>query len=368
MAQRSIPIIELKGSPYERGWQHGEACKEAIHALIYDHYNSLAHFARARAKIDFDMGQSQKISDRYLPFMQAYAPDLIEELKGIADATGLPFHEILFLNCYLDVYDIVFPGLSQPLLYGCTTFAATQPATLNDATIVAQNLDLRAFFNQYGVLLRIFPDHGPSSLVYSMVGVVGLVGINQFGISMVFNKLVPKDSSYGVPYPFLARKVLQQSRIGQAIYQIANPHRASGSYSLLGSTDAGIYGIEATSSDYRVFPGDEGYLAHSNHYTHLSLDDHNQYYQPYAGDTYVRLNQASRILKKNFGRVSVETIKEIASNHANFPDAICRHSDQDTQLFYRAETMASLVFLPDERCCLISMGPPCENGYLSYSV
>lgn len=362
-----IQILDLNGSPIERGRQFGEACKEKIHSLVETHHTSLAKFAQTRANISLSREQVPVLSNRYLPYIQEYAPDLVEEMRGIAQSADLPFHEIFFLNCFLDIYDLIFPGISHPLLFGCTTFAATKPITTGGKTIVAQNLDLREFFKDYSIIVRIRPDEGPNILCFTMAGVLGLAGFNNSGISLVFNKLVPKDTGYGVPYPIMARKVLEQSRMGKALNAIARVKRASGSYCLVGSPQTGIFGVECTGRHYQVFYPENGFLAHANHYIHPGFYEQNHFYYPFAGDSFVRLNQAEQSLR-NQTNLDTDFFMGVAKGHANFPDSICRHPDDESEPFSKAMTMASIIIEAGCNSCLISKGPPCESEYHSISL
>ena len=66
-------------------------------------------------------GLLKKFIPMYLPAAEKYAPEIIEEMKGMAAGAKADFQDILFLNI---TYEI-----STPSVMGCTSFAATGDAS-----------------------------------------------------------------------------------------------------------------------------------------------------------------------------------------------------------------------------------------------
>jgi isopenicillin-N N-acyltransferase-like protein len=304
------------------------------------------------------------VAARYLPFANGYAPELVEEMRGIAEGAGVAFEDVFLLNCFLDVYDAVFPQLADAILDGCTAFGVTAERA-DGNTVVAQNLDLRSFFGPAAVLLDVNPADAPRAIVLSVAGVVGCAGLNEAGIGLVFNKLAPTDAGPGVPYPMLARRALAQTRVGNAIHSIASPKRASGSHMLLGDCSSGVYSIESSADDYEISYADAGTIAHSNHYIAPRLQALDGHYKRYAGDSYVRLDRARRGIGS--GVMGLDAVVSVARDHGNSPDSICRHRDENAPGYRQASTIASIITLPCEKRLMVASGPPCESEYVSIS-
>lgn len=363
-----LPLVELSGSPREMGQAHGEALRSAIQHLLDEHDGRLNDFALDRTGNGLPKDFHAKVVEGYLAPATAYSPDLVDELHGIAQGASVPFERILTLNCFLDVYDVVFPGISAQIMAGCTVWGVTAAASADGASILAQNLDLRAFFSPAAALLRVRPKHGPAALVVTLAGVVGCAGLNSAGVGLMFNKLAPTDSGPGVPFPFLARSVLGQTRAGDAIHALGRQRRGSGSHSLIGDTDGDVFGIEATGADYEVLYAETGVLAHSNHYISPRLQPLDREYKMFAGDTYVRLRQASVCLRRQPSGVTLDQLLSLARDHTNFPDSICRHPNQESPSYSQARTIVSLVAVPKRHELRVSSGPPCEHDFRLYSV
>src|SRR3954447_2219225 len=81
----SIPIIDIAGSAGERGVAHGNALAESI-ARFYERWMNLASSGpepiAERDAVAFAIS--------LLPESRAQAPDLVEEVEGIAEGAGLP--------------------------------------------------------------------------------------------------------------------------------------------------------------------------------------------------------------------------------------------------------------------------------------
>lgn len=89
--------IKVSGTPYERGFQYGSQAKERIYKVI-EEYKVLFE---KEAFITWD--KAYELSKPYRKEIEKYRPDLVEEMKGIADGAGLDFNTILTLNCRSEI-------------------------------------------------------------------------------------------------------------------------------------------------------------------------------------------------------------------------------------------------------------------------
>lgn len=363
-----LPMVELTGSPREMGLAHGQALRATIQRLIDEHDRRLNEFALDRTGSGLSKDFHAKVVAGYLPPATAYSAELVAELHGIAEGASVPFERIFTLNCFLDVYDVVFPGISAQIMAGCTAYGVTAATSGEGVSFVAQNLDLRAFFGPAAALLKVQPLDAPAALVVTLAGVVGCAGINSLGVALTFNKLAPTDSGPGVPFPFLARSVLGQKRAGDAIHAIGRHRRGSGSHVLIGDKDGDVFGVEATGADYEVLYAESGVIAHSNHYIAPRLQPLDREYKLFAGDTYVRLRQASVCLHPRSSGVTLDQLFSVARDHTNYPDSICRHPNQESPYFSQAQTIVSLIAVPKRNELHVASGPPCEREFRTYKI
>ena len=115
----TMEICELTGSPYERGFQHGQRFGSKISSLYTMLLeNSLLPYLNREQKdvaaflFEYQKplyGDGQFSYQLLLQSGQALAaeleetyPEYLEEMRGIADGSGLPYEKILILNTFVD--------------------------------------------------------------------------------------------------------------------------------------------------------------------------------------------------------------------------------------------------------------------------
>ncbi len=87
----SLKVIELMGTSYEIGKQHGEKLKEEIKSIISLWKNDL----RRTYKVDPKFFISSFYENtNYKDAMKKWTPELLEEVKGISDGCGIDYKTI----------------------------------------------------------------------------------------------------------------------------------------------------------------------------------------------------------------------------------------------------------------------------------
>src|SRR5690349_19828534 len=84
-AQHKFRLIELTGSGYERGFQHGQQLKNEI-AEVYLKWK--ANIERNSRKHPDSVLRAFRAAIDFEPVIRKYCPSLLEELKGIAAGSG----------------------------------------------------------------------------------------------------------------------------------------------------------------------------------------------------------------------------------------------------------------------------------------
>jgi isopenicillin-N N-acyltransferase-like protein len=352
--KRSIKVVEVSGSSYEMGFQYGAACPE-IHKAMEITYRLFGGRDTVRKL-------AEKFIPLYLPLALEYAPEIVDEMKGIAAGAKLDFEDIFFLNI---TYEISFP----PVM-GCTSFAAAGNATAGGEVIAGQNFDYINLWDGYMVLLKMKPAHGPGVLAVAPPGGLGLIGLNSAGISLNLNLLRNKDSltpQGEVPSHMILRKVLTSETISNAITIIASAVRRSAKNYLLASEQGDIADVEATKDDVDIRYAQNGILTHANCFQ-AERFKHNDLAPLYLADSYVRAGRLYQLMENHHGNLSVDIMKSLLEDHNNYPDSICRHPNPKNPLPMGRimKTLVSLISVPEERKVYIALGNPCENEYVEY--
>lgn len=362
--KNTIPFLEISGLPYELGFTHGKTYKENIAQVVENNFKQLEIRAIANS-LSVAKKDSLTLSKKHLPYAEEYSPQLIEEIHGIADGSGLPFEEVFCLNCFLDLYDISVPLLG--LLFGCTCFALSRQATGNKGIFIGQGFDTPSIYQVGTVVLRIKSNDGPSKLIFTIAGMVGCAGLNSSGIGLVINKLFPSDSRPGVPYTFVARSILEQNKIGDAIGSVLRAKRASGINYMFAEKNGEIYSIETTSKNYDIMYGFNGYICHGNHYLTEKLKSFD-ITTVLTYNSIVRFSRMQNLIMSKFGGIGIDDLETFLKDHVNYPLSICRHEDPTMNEYIVGKTITSFIIDPSNLVARFSWGNPCENGFTEFGL
>lgn len=358
MADLSFPLLKLGGSPYEVGFQHGELAKERIQKSL-DIYR-LAFFEMA----NIQWNKAIEVGKTFVPIIQEYDPEAIEEVRGIAEGADCQFEEIIALNSRTE---LMFLSGSAPS--GCTTAAVLPDASLNGHTLLAQNWDWKPDCMQSAILLETKRNAGLNTFNFVEAGMVGRNGMNSAGIGVVANFLeTDRDrKQIGVPLPFIRRKILASRNISAAIKALIEAKRTCSTNCLIGSRRGFAVDIEATPEDFYVLYPDRGLFVHANHfaYPHIREKDTSRSRFP---DTLYRGWRLKQLLEAKEGRISVRDLEDSLMDHFGFPNSICRHLDVSCEESRRIQTVGSIVMDLNSGEIQFADGCPCESGYKMFKL
>ncbi len=361
-ASSGIPVLELKGEPYDRGRQHGEALRSGIQEMLSWEAEANVPLLGSRKS------RMQEYTNKFIPYIEQYAADLLDEMKGIAEGAGVTLGDIVQLNSSLELTDDSLPVNFAKHYPACTSFAVRSNIAADGRTYLCQTYDMPAYYQRHLVLLKIPTAEGGEALVQSFAGVVGCSGVNSHGLALVINNLFPDDTQPGVPHWVVARKVLDQPRLADAIGTIVGMTRASGFNYTLG-TSKDIVGVETSATQADFLYARDGYLFHANHYLTERLKPRDMLHMHAFGDptwaaTYGRCLRMGRLLGDAAGKdkIAYEQLWEMMCNHEDFPFSICFHGyEAKTEIDQTGgASVCSLVLKPETGEMHITNGNPCR--------
>jgi len=365
-----LPMFMLTGSPHERGYQHGKALKDGIHRF----YKRLMKCTQSEAALRLTEADLLAFTGKHGPYARQYAPDIYEEMEGIAEGAELAFEKVLFINCFDELGSVRFPELAakltgQPVpppvlpLQGCTSFAAFGEATVNGKVYIGQGYDSGTRYYE-PVVFRIeaWGDE-PEQLIFSHAGVLGVSGLNAAGLAIVENTLRPSDQQPGAPYPVVVRKALQQTILSDFVGAIITAPRAHGQNYVIGTPYAAV-NIETSATKYDLKYLQDGIFGHANHYESPQLQ-HLDMEPEMLPDTLIRSGRMHQLLKAKFGKLDLEALKEVMRDHANYPNSICRHEDNRGGVL---STLSALIYRPEDRLMLATYGTPCTSPFQEFTI
>ncbi len=354
MDVHTLALIEIRGSPQQRGRLQGEGARPQILRALARYREVLP----AAIKMAWDDGQRE--ARKFLPYAEEAFPQFVEELRGIASGAGVPFEEVWTLNCYEGLTEVT------QQVWGCTSLGVRNDQTAEGNVLLAHNEDWTTVDREHVYLVRAEPDDGPAFVGMTYGPLLVNIGLNAEGIGVAIDSVYPTDGRVGVPRILCSRAVLNACTIGQAIRACVPKLRAGGYSYMLADSHGELYCVETSATTHQVLYGEGGWLAHTNHYLSpkmQALEEPGTY-----SSSHVRLNRARRLLRSQLGSVSVVTLQSLLRDHVNRPDSICMHEDPSEPPHDRQETLVSLVMDLGARVVWAAPGPPCESDYRAYAL
>jgi len=347
--------IRVEGTPYEIGQQFGEQCKEQVLKCI-EYYKEIFE----TVQIPWDTAYER--AKEYLPAIEHYDAELIEEMQGIADAVGVPLLSIVTINARSEIM------YSAEAMDGCTSISVL-PERSDGNVYVAQNWDHYDKFQDVLVLVEIIQKNKPSILMVTEAGIIGKIGINNAGLGVCLNALGSVGKPGGLPVHLALRGILNSRFIGEAIGATIQQKSANAANFHIASHEGISLNIEASNDGYDVIFNETGVMVHTNHFysKNLTVDDRGQVLLP---DSHVRLGVARKELEKVEG-IDVEVLKKLLSNHIGYPESICRHGESVNLSTGKrgacADTVFSIISDVTNQTIYVANGKPCTVPYETFT-
>ncbi|MFD8403305.1 C45 family autoproteolytic acyltransferase/hydrolase [Streptomyces anulatus] len=373
-ATRILPVIEISGSPLERGRQYGEAVRPRLHAALAYYEEA---FGRS-AGLTWDKVTAR--AARWLEPVRAYAPHLVEEMRGIADGAGTGLLDVLALNARGEViYDKSFaeiaaagagegPAEEEPA-EGCTSFAAYGPASGDGHVYAGQNWDWRAGVADTVVMIRIVQPPKPTLIMQVEAGQIGRQGANSAGIAFNANGLGGRfDDRIGLPQTVVRRTVLDQDNIADALDVLCRTRAHIASNALLTCREGFAIDLETTPAGHGWMYPTDGLLVHGNHYqVGIPAPLAAAGYRPMSSDSLVRVPRAEQglaALRHSTGpEESRELIRRAMSDHLGHPESLCTHPDPRRPAVEHWTTLVSSLADLTTGDYHVTAGTPCDRAY-----
>jgi isopenicillin-N N-acyltransferase-like protein len=257
MAVTPDAIVDCRGSARERGRAHGEALRPQIHALLERWDADVA--ARLGRRPD-ELVSDLVSTTGFGAAIRHHTPDLLEEVRGIAEAAGVAFDRVLALNLMDEEWWFTAPAEPRE---ACSVLAIA--GSDGQPSLMAQNMDLPEVMDGAQAVLRVGDGDAGSSVVLTAAGMIGLTGVNGAGLGVCVNTLAMLNHSReGLPVAFVMRGVLERASAAEAADFLERVPHASGQHYALADGD-GVLGYECSAAGAVRSDDGSGRLCHTNH-------------------------------------------------------------------------------------------------------
>jgi len=348
---RTLPLITLEGTPYQRGLTHGTRWREEIQRAVDVWKSDLA------ATYKMDAGafiHEFAAKTDYLPAIRKWTPGLLDEVRGIAEGSGMDFETMLVYQL-IDEYWVN----GQAVASGEHCSALGIAATNQHAAIIAQNMDLEGFRDGHQAVLHIKNESGVEALVLTEPGLIALNGMNNRGVAVTTNTLSQlAHARNGLPVAFVVRGILERTRYEGATAFVRGVSHASGQNYIVASPVA-VVDFEASSGQVVALPRQSAFVYHTNH--PIANHDYAEQYRR-AGvpkdpsdNTHMRYAALEARLATDAGQNVIRQVKATLESHDSELHPICRRFLSASKVC----TFASVVMvLGEQPYLLVAPGAP----------
>jgi isopenicillin-N N-acyltransferase like protein len=361
---REAPLIEVSGTPAERGRQYGEAARERIAIGI-------GHYSGQLAKTGLSPEELGELVESFLPRIEAFDPDYVPEMRGIAEGANRPLADIVLLNARTEVLKLGPKAAKakgravEDDPDGCTGVVAMPGVTANGKLVHAQNWDWKVECAETAVVLKIANSDGPDILTFSEAGQLARSGMNSAGIALTANYLECERDyrQIGVPLALIRRKILQQSTLALAM-RAAYCTPKSASNNIIVSQAGGIaINFEcAPDETFQVHPSD-GLIVHANHWISpvalAKLTDTGISTTP---DSLYRDVRVRELLVGDTGNLSLESVKAALFDDYQSPWSVCRPPRLNLSSNLSA-TVAMIAMVPEDGIMDVAVLPALNRTF-----
>lgn len=337
----------LKGSAYEIGYQHGKNCRDKILVAI--------DYSCKSIKKNVSENKRREMTNRFLFPIEKEFPELMEELKGIAEGSGIDYQEILLLNFYEE--------MEASISKECTAIAFSQS---DRGPLLGNNLDLECETPPIRVIETIYPQRGYAFISLRLAGTIWSGGgLNEKGLALgqasVGNV---SDKADGINRFILGRLVLQNCKdVEEAVNFLAkHKARAKGLNYMLVDSSGNAAAVERSPTDYGVRRPENVVIYFTNFFLIPKMTQFNSGTEESQENPRERYKNLAKLVGKQKEECTLDFMKKILTDH-HFPGAICRHGGRDINC-----TFYSLLAVPDEKRLFISEGNPCKNKPVEYTI
>ena len=350
-----LRVCEVSGSSRQIGLKLGKLCGTIGESMVSKAKSRLR-------KSGMKWEDAIVIARNCMLNAETFDPAYVEWLKGYSENSGISFDDLTIL---LMVGETGF----------CTDVLVNQDATADGGVYSAHTEDWSAADLRHLVLIRGEPKNEPAFLAMSLGGIELDAGLNSAGLSFAGNSLRQDDTRIGIPKLFLARKLLAARTISQAIQVVTTAGRAS-SYNInLGHRSGEIYCVEGCATEYALLYPHDGYLVHTNHYLDERMARHETSFRKRSGitldggaDTIVRYHRALRLVRRDLGFITADVLKDLLSDHVDYPFSICYHDSRDVKPSDRTKTIFALVMDLTRSRMNVCVDNPCRGNWREFAV
>lgn len=363
------PLVEISGPPRERGRSYGRQAAERIR-------RGIGHYSEQLRRHDFGGAELARAVAQFLPRIEAFDADYVEEMRGIAEGAGVALDEIVLLNARTEVLQVAerLASGDEPFRDdepdGCTGVVALPAATADGQLIHAQNWDWKAECAETTVVLKVRREHGPDLLTFTEAGALARCGLNAVGISITANYLECERDyrRLGVPLALIRRKVLEQERLADAFRAVYTTPKSASNNMIVAHAQGLAIDFECAPDETFQVHADQGLLVHANHWqSPVALAKLRETGIDSTPDSLYRDLRVRDLLQPQRGALTPAHVQQALFDAFESPQAVCR-PPRPGRAGNLSATVAMIVMQPALGRMDVAMLPAVDRRFSRYQL
>lgn len=331
-------FISTPLEPAERGYEFGRALAGPVESTV-DAY--LALFAERGGPA----GLVDSLGADALDRIEAWAPELAEEIRGIAAGSGVPVTRLAAINARTEV----LAHLGGTGRGECSTVVGQG--------VAMQNWDWYASMSDNWLSWTIPHPDGRRVTTVTEYGIVGKIGVNSLGVGTLFNILHHEldGAAIGLPVHVVARRILDTAgSVEDGLWACTSARQlgfsASTSITIVDSERA-VAAELWPGGVGQVPPDADGLLMRTNHFLSAPARDGDRWAE-HGEDTVARLDELRRRLH---GPVGPADVLDALGDHES---GLCCHPGPGEP----HATLATVALDVARHTLRVTAGQPCQQA------
>ena len=333
-------------APFDRGQEFGRVHAGPVAASVATYAR---FFGAYTDELDLD-GWGHAALAR----VDAWAPELGEEIRGIAAGSGVPVEHIAAINARTEILGIIRPKDVPP--DECSSVVGIGVAE----PFAMQNWDWYDAMSGNWLEWTVEHPDGRRVTTVTEYGIVGKIGINDRGVGVLLNMLrhTKDGDGIGVPVHVVARRILDTAADVPAALAVCGSAAVSASTSLTIATRHTAVSVELwPGGPGHVLPTEDGLLLRTNHF----LTEAAAPGDLVPGSESDSLERYDELRRQLAGRGTSLTAADVLAVLGSHDGELCCHPDPAMVPELRHATLATVQLNLTDRTVTTYPGTPCMN-------
>ena len=364
-APEPFPLIDLSGSPRQRGLAYGAQARERIG-------RSIALYRGQIQAAGCEPAQLAAFAGDFVGRIRAWSPEIVTEMEAIAEGAGVDALDIVLVNARTELVQLARrrPAIAAPEPEGCTGVVVMPERSASGELLHGQTWDWLAECARTGVVLRIRRDDGPDILTFTEAGGMARNGFNSAGIAITANYL-ESDRDYlslGIPLSLIRRRALEQTHFADSIRIVATTPKSTSNNMILSSVHGFAVDLECAPDETFAITPEEGLIVHANHWqSPVALAKLREMGIRNMPDSLYRDYRVRQHLRGAGARLDMDDIRAAFSDDFGAPFSVCRPPIPGISGNLSA-TVATVLFRPAAGLMEITPLPAVNARSTTYSL